>query len=193
MKPIADSAKRSVRILIIVLSACFIACVIILAYLIGGSNEILCPIQPDVHCICDVIVDCCCPTESVTPTETSLPFSTPTESPVPLRTNTSVPASRTPTKRAKKTKTIIPSATSTPVPTPTHTDAPSTETPFVPTATVPMVSATPSCTWEPTKVECYQWVCHKIGNGWKDYCCDSEGCISAHLAHGDYLGRCVSD
>lgn len=162
---------KPIKIFVIVLSACFIACVIILAYLLGGSDEILCPASHDIHCICDVSVDCCCPTETVTPSETSLSSATYTQS----------------------VETIIPTATSTSIqnhtpvwPTPTITDAP-TPTPH----DVP--SRTPKPTYIPTAtVEvCYQWICHRTGSaGWINYCCDSIGCVDAKIKQGDLLGRC---
>lgn len=41
---------------------------------------------------------------------------------------------------------------------------------------------------------CYQWLCHKPGTpAEQDYCCDSDGCVNAHLGHGDYLGKCKGD
>ena len=42
------------------------------------------------------------------------------------------------------------------------------------------------------KSECKIWLCHKPGTpAEQNYCCyDSEGCKSAHLGHGDYLGKC---
>lgn len=44
----------------------------------------------------------------------------------------------------------------------------------------------------PTPVACAIWVCHKPGTAAEqDYCCwDSEGCFNAHIAHGDYEGKC---
>lgn len=121
---------KPIKILIVILSVCFLFCIIVLAYLLGGSHEILCPVPCDVHCICDVSVDCCCPTETLASSETCLPSATYTQS----------------------SETIIPTATSTSVPkqtpirpTPTVTDAPPTKTPVIPTATV-SATAIPSQT-----------------------------------------------
>lgn len=60
-----------------------------------------------------------------------------------------------------------------------------------PTPKNPTVTPTPKPTITP-QPECKIWLCHKPGTeAEQDYCCwDSEGCKSAHLAHGDYLGKC---
>ena len=82
----------------------------------------------------------------------------------------------------------VPTPNTTPTPT-----IPKTPTPKTPTATsTPWVSPTP---YNPTPTGipiCGIWLCHKPGTAAEqDYCCwDSEGCRDAHLAHGDYLGKC---
>lgn len=119
-------------------------------------------VQRDISCDC--IVDCCCELaseECVAATITRPPC-----------VSATVEVTQTP----KSTPTVYNADTPTPrhtrQATPTHTPPPPTKTPTVP-------------------VTCYQWVCHQTGNaGEKDYCCDSDGCVDAHLGHGDYLGKC---
>jgi len=121
---------KPIKILIVILSICFLLCIIVLAYLLGGFHEILCPASCDVHCICDVSVDCCCPTEASTPSQTGGP--TVTVSPTPIRSETRAwPSSTLPATRVLRTAT------------PTFTDAP-TITPYV----VP--SRTPTYHYIPT-------------------------------------------
>jgi len=158
-----------------------------IAFIIGMSIETPLEVQRgemdriDPACICDcgdVYVDCCCPTEAVSHTPTATPFepTTPTASATTTRnTPTSV---STPTQRP--TRTVSPTVKSS---TPT-----ATVTPQPPTSTVPVI---------PTKtvvVGCFQWLCHKPGTpAEQDYCCESQGCVDAHLKHGDYLGRCLNE
>ena len=77
---------------------------------------------------------------------------------------------------------------------PSNGDASKTPTPIVPT---PTKRSTRKPTATPTEFpsivpKCYQWLCHKPGTAAEqNYCCDSDGCVSAHLRHGDYLGRCT--
>jgi len=96
--------------------------------------------------------------------------------------------------------TVTPQITSTPTSTPTGMET-LTPTPNEPTNTPGEPTPTPSRTRTPaptdtpipteTEVTCYQWLCHKPGTAAEqNYCCDSEGCVEAHLAHGDYLGAC---
>ena len=185
---------KSIKIFIVIISACFIACIIILAFLLGGTNEILCPVQSDIHYICDVSIDCCCPTETPTPTETVVPFGTPTvTSFLPSHTPTATRVRRSPTATITKRSTSTRAVSSTP----TNTVAPPTKTPAVPTTAVPntptdvptVTPAIPTATSKPCV-----WVCHKPGtSAEQDYCCDSQECVDAHLKHGDYLGKCVED
>lgn len=173
-----------------------------------GSYEILCPTQV---CDCgDVYVDCCCPAETPTASPETSATSSATDAPTVTRAIPTVGETITPTV-ARTTRIPAPTNTvvhptrsqSTPTQTPQVTDAPPSQTPTIPTATpsstytqapTPTVefTATPTRVCRtPTPEDCYQWVCHRTGNaGWKDYCCESEGCVDAHLKHGDYLGKC---
>jgi len=74
-----------------------------------------------------------------------------------------------------------------PTPEPTATPEPR-NTPTPEPKDTPTPEPEPTPTPEP---ECFQWLCHKPGtSAEQDYCCDSQGCVDAHLAHGDYLGKC---
>lgn len=151
----------------------------------GIVETILMEVQRDISCDCpDCIVDCCCDTPAPSKecvAQTSTPTGAATRAPhTPTITGTM------PSSVPTATPTTIPEQT--PVrPTPTVTHAPPTKTPTIPSATK-NPTATPRQT-EP--VECYQWLCHKPGTAAEqDYCCDSDGCVSAHLGHGNYLGKC---
>lgn len=180
-----------------------LAVIVILLYLMGiafiiGMN-IRTPLEVqrgemdriDPACICDcgdVYVDCCCPTEAVSHTPTATPFepTTPTASGTPASITPTRAYFQTPTQPShSQTATSTRRVSDTPQPTATATI---TNAPGTPTSTVPVI---------PTKtvvVGCFQWLCHKPGTpAEQDYCCESQGCVSAHLKHGDYLGRCLDE
>lgn len=94
---------------------------------------------------------------------------------VPSVSTTPTATRHYPTSTRKVTETIRPSDT--PVSTPT--------------LVTPTLTIWPTPTATPTLFLCYQWVCHKPGTAAEqDYCCESMGCVDAHLGHGDYLGKC---
>ena len=85
---------------------------------------------------------------------------------------------------------ICPTPTITPPPPPTDTPPP--PTPPTDTPTPPPPTDTPPPPTDTPEPVCRIWVCHKPDTpAEQDYCCwDSEGCKAAHLAHGDYEGKC---
>lgn len=150
-------------------------CILLLAFIFAME------VRRDISS-CDCVVDCCCDTpsacETATATNTRLPTSTAT-----FRTATNTPATAT-VVRPTQSPTLA-----------THTYAPPTATPALqPTATISNTTippTVPACTPTVTVTTCYQWLCHKPDTAAEqDYCCDSDGCVDAHLGHGDYLGRC---
>lgn len=66
-----------------------------------------------------------------------------------------------------------------------------TKTPEFTATITPEVTSVPTNTPSATPV-CEIWVCHKPNSAAEaSYCCESSaGCLSAHLGHGDYEGKC---
>lgn len=149
-------------------------CVLLLAFIFACLLAIAMEVQRE-DCDCIVFVDCCCPEAvgvAVTPTPSVA----------------TCPTDATPSH--SQTHICTASATL-----PPNGDASKTPTPVIPTSTlsatiVPSATVVSIPTYTPA-LECYQWVCHKPSTAAeRDYCCDSDGCVDAHLGHGDYLGRC---
>lgn len=135
------------------------------------------------HTFCDCPCEDVCIVESTSaPTQTPIDVlkENPTKTPKPTKINTLAP-----------TETFVPDLTETNTPDPTETKVhtailTNTETP-VPTELPTLI---------PTQTpgdSCFQWICHMPGTpAEQDYCCDSEGCVRAHLAppQNGYLGKC---
>jgi len=131
----------------------------------------------------------------------------PTASPMDTRSPTPRNSPTRPVSTPTITATVAPSET---VVSPTSTLQPSSTPTLQPSTTrtrTPISSPTATATYTAEPCVCYQWICHRLGDGqyqnestycrptpkparWKNYCCWSDGCVRAKLKQGDLLGRC---